>query len=138
MSPQLNNRKTANFFDDDDGDQDDDFTIEEESDSGKNKKKRKSVIPANQIPKTQKISRRHDTKAMQAQADAISMKANKSFRALRQAERDGDLERKRILMQQRKAEIERLAQIRRDNLRANEDLKLTREQLYSNVSQLII
>lgn len=41
-------------------------------------------------------------------------------------------------MQQRRKEIDRLAKARRENLQANEDLQLNREQLIANVSQIIV
>ena len=41
-------------------------------------------------------------------------------------------------MELRKKEISRLAKLRRERLRANEQLVLTREQLCNNVSQIIV
>ena len=68
----------------------------------------------------------------------VSTKANKAYHESRQAEKDGDNERKKALMEQRKQEIGRLAQLRKEQLQADENLQLTREQLYANVSNIIV
>ena len=41
-------------------------------------------------------------------------------------------------MELRRQEIGRLAQLRKEQLRADENLQLTREQLYANVSNVIV
>ena len=70
--------------------------------------------------------------------DTMSQVANLSVKALKDPTRNDDEKRKKMLMEQRKLELSRLAQIRREKLRDNEELQMTREQLCNNVSTIIL
>ena len=68
----------------------------------------------------------------------VSNMANKADRDGKVAEKDGNAEKKRQLMELRKQEINRLARLRKEQLQADENLQLSREQLYTNVSHIIL
>ena len=70
--------------------------------------------------------------------DTMSQVANLSVKAMKDPARNDDEKRKKMLMEQRKLELSRLAQIRREKLRDNEELQMTREQLCNNVSTIIL
>lgn len=97
-------------------------------------KKYKSTMSP--MTRTEKIKKRS---SKQQEIDNISNKANAAARAHRRSIRDSEKSRyRRDFLDERKKEIARLAQLRREQLRADDQLKLTREQLYANVSHIIV
>lgn len=91
---------------------------------------------------TQKLTRRTSPQSKKKDGpdfeDTMSQVANLSVKAMKDPGRNEDEKRRKLLMEQRKLELGRLAQIRREKLRENEDLQMTREQLCNNVSTIIL